>query len=72
MTERRYDGRTTHADWCRDPAHEGKCLDRLFERVGSSDLCGVVIGQERFIGAGLFKTCQERRPCPIHNDGQES
>ena len=31
---RRYDGRAEHADWCADHDHEGKCLDRLLERIG--------------------------------------
>lgn len=35
-------------------------LNRLDEK------CGVVIGQERFVGAGLLKTCQNPRPCPDH------
>jgi hypothetical protein len=30
---RRYDGGTEHADWCPDHEHEGKCLDRLLERI---------------------------------------
>lgn len=28
---RRYDGRTEHADWCEDHAHEGLCLDVLMD-----------------------------------------
>jgi hypothetical protein len=32
--QRRYDGDTEHADWCRaDDDHDGKCLDRLLEKV---------------------------------------
>lgn len=38
---------------------------------GPVDLCGVVIGQERFVGAGLFKTCQNPKPCPAHIDGAD-
>jgi hypothetical protein len=30
---RRYDGGTEHTDWCVNHDHEGKCLDRLLERI---------------------------------------
>jgi len=47
------------------------CRKCWAEHSDGSDLCGAVIGQERFVGAGLFKTCQNRRPCPEHIDGTD-
>lgn len=36
-TVRRYDGGVEHADWCADPAHDGKCLDRLLDKIGAGE-----------------------------------
>lgn len=30
------------------------------------NVCGAVLGQQKGVGPGLFISCQNERPCPVH------